>query len=361
MENKMKSFRIFILENFVDAKLKWVKAGAPEDEVKKYISSFKELRDKNILSGGQKDISSWVNKPFDEFKSYIDQTLKTYDAKKELKTTVKSGAKRVFSNSMVDVFKINSYEASCKYGANTKWCISGKSPDKYIEYIDNGLAFYFIILKPEALAKYSADQQSRYSKIAVSVYPEIFGTDVVEIYDAEDKLMDNSLDELMSKFNMDNVFAPNQITRDDLLKIALNSVENKQEDSEEGVDLYPYNLSKFLTKDLLDEIVKTEAGIAWLTWATDGNIHDAIKKLYPVPLKELSRDDRLGYGQIQYFNDSSIFYYIYEIGSREYDEEDNSYCMLWRSREEFRTYSEKVNRKRVTVFTQLLDWLDSEG
>lgn len=41
------------------------------------------------------------------------------------------------------------HKSSCKYGANTPWCVATPSnPEHYDEYVDNGILFYFIIKSP---------------------------------------------------------------------------------------------------------------------------------------------------------------------------------------------------------------------
>jgi hypothetical protein len=55
--------------------------------VKDYLAKFKELRDKNKLSGDDKNIDLWGKKSFKDFKSFVDKQSKVKTKTEEKKTS----------------------------------------------------------------------------------------------------------------------------------------------------------------------------------------------------------------------------------------------------------------------------------
>jgi hypothetical protein len=178
----MISFRSFHIleESYKDAKSVWLKS-APDrgNEINSTISIYKDFVQRNIISGAEKDITYWIKKPFDEFKSFVTELETSQTEKKEKKKALKEDAELVFDNSKCSVYHIKSHEASCKYGAGTKWCVTSPSSGHWDSYTnDYNVTFYYIILKIASPFK-----NKDMSKIAVAVYPD----NQWEVFDAADK------------------------------------------------------------------------------------------------------------------------------------------------------------------------------
>jgi hypothetical protein len=135
---------------------------------------FFKLR-KNIKSP-ENDVYYWIkNKTPEEFSDFVFSLEKEYKAK-----SVIGGANLVAENEYWKVYHITTYEASEKYGRDTKWCVAGNngSGQKYWEtYIDiYGASLYYFITKKEY------DPRGIDSKYAVSYY----GKGFYEIWDQQD-------------------------------------------------------------------------------------------------------------------------------------------------------------------------------
>lgn len=86
--------------------------------------------------------------------------------KKEDRAKAKEGAEKLFETDDYMVYKITNMQASCFYGAGTKWCITAKENNMYQNYIDVGAEFYFVINK-------AVDEATdRQNKWAIAHYPE---------------------------------------------------------------------------------------------------------------------------------------------------------------------------------------------
>ena len=111
---------------------------------------------KNRLKSPENDLYYWIKQGDPEkLKNALDN-LSSTPTRREKEETAREGAELVAENKYYKVYHITTFEASQKYGANTKWCITGKESgwikgkdphNKYWkEYTDKGIKFYFFIL-----------------------------------------------------------------------------------------------------------------------------------------------------------------------------------------------------------------------
>jgi len=186
----------------------WINVDIDEslNESKQDTLNFKNwVEDKvselGMRDGGNKDsyVNSWVNgfeknrsrlkAPFNDYYYWIkqnnwDEFTKAFSEiskKDDTKQKEKEGAKLLYNKDDWKVYEITTYEASAKYGKNTKWCISGskrwnngENGTKYWnDYTKQGCKFYFFI-------------KNNTEKYALVVYPddkeyEIFNQDDVPL------------------------------------------------------------------------------------------------------------------------------------------------------------------------------------
>ena len=83
--------------------------------------------------------------------------------KKEEKKIQKSGSVQIFSNDDVTVVRPVTYEASCYYGAGTKWCVASRDTDNHwLNYSKKGNLYYVF------LNRYKSD--NRFYKVAIQTF-----------------------------------------------------------------------------------------------------------------------------------------------------------------------------------------------
>jgi hypothetical protein len=175
-----------------------VKEGRKEDLKKKYSSKFddevldfvlgiSDLQDFNhkytdfILKAldPNSDIDMMVDiaiglvKDFDKYQSQlIKKDINQYNSFTELDTALKpfiekekekeleKQANKIYEDNKFLVVKPETEEASCKYGSNTKWCVTSKGSGHFGRYTQGNQALYFIINKANST-------NQNYSKVAV--------------------------------------------------------------------------------------------------------------------------------------------------------------------------------------------------
>lgn len=123
---------------------------------------------KNKLKAPENDLYYWIkNKTPEELEHAINKTENTKSNTQAKKEIADQGAELVCSSEHWNVYHITTFEASQKYGRDTKWCITGINNwgDKYWnEYKENGIDFYFLINKEEY------DARGKYSKVAIALH-----------------------------------------------------------------------------------------------------------------------------------------------------------------------------------------------
>lgn len=169
------------------------------------------LKFKYKLKSPENDLYYWIkNKSVEDLANRLDEIEASKRDKADKSKAVESGAKLVGENGVYRVYHITSYEAAKKYGASTKWCITGINNygrRYWDDYTDKGVEFYFFLPKTKSeIVKNltSADKTSigrvcytdddidptlkikpselNYEKHALAVYP----TGEYEIFNAKD-------------------------------------------------------------------------------------------------------------------------------------------------------------------------------
>lgn len=166
-------FKAWIYQKLIDNKF----STYPSDLNKKVDQLYGEfINNKSSFKSPQNDIYYWMKtNDFDKFQDLLFDTK----ARANLRQKANEGARLVYKDKDWQVYEITNYEASKKYGANTKWCIAGSKrwnngengQTYWNEYYNkNHIKFYFFI-------------RSNSEKYALAIYPD---NKHFEIYNSED-------------------------------------------------------------------------------------------------------------------------------------------------------------------------------
>jgi hypothetical protein len=133
------------------------------------------------LKAPENDLYYWIKKhSVDELESAVVAAENSVSKTQTKKDIADAGAKLVCDTSHWKVYEITTFEASQKYGRDTRWCITGVNDygdEFWNKYTDRGIEFYFLITK----GKY--DPRGNDSKIALAVYPNKLD---IEVFNQQD-------------------------------------------------------------------------------------------------------------------------------------------------------------------------------
>ena len=168
----------FKYANFV---LKYTHPNASPEEVEDIINLVKEF-DRFQQSLDVKDINKY---DLDGLKLTIE--LHKENSKSQLKKVDTSGTKKLFEDKNILIVKPLTYEASCKYGAGTRWCTTMAGTPSYFEsHTKDDQGLYYIILK-------NFNRDNKFYKIAIHMTPN-----VETWYDSTDERMSDREKEVFS-------------------------------------------------------------------------------------------------------------------------------------------------------------------
>lgn len=101
----------------------------------------------NLITDFHKRLPGIKNKDLNSYKSVFDLKAVVDEAnKKAEEKRVAKQAKKVFENDDAVIYAPFTLEASCKYGAGSKWCITQKNQNYFNDYSKHS-NFYFLINK----------------------------------------------------------------------------------------------------------------------------------------------------------------------------------------------------------------------
>ena len=137
---------------YTDFVLKNLHPNASSDEIEDIVELVKDF-DKYQSQFPKKDINQYVSAR--ELEAVVNHARTNKKDKEEEKK-----ADKIYEDDKFLVIKPKSEEASCKYGSNTKWCVTSKGSGHFGRYTSGRQLLYFIINKAKSTNK-------NYSKVAI--------------------------------------------------------------------------------------------------------------------------------------------------------------------------------------------------
>ena len=122
------------------------------DELEHFVELIKDF-DKYQSQFPKKDINQYVS--LNELEKVI-----LYVRGKNKEKELEKQAKKIYEDDKFVILKPQTEEASCKYGSNTKWCVTSKGSGHFQRYTSGRQSLYFIINKTNSTNK-------NYSKVAI--------------------------------------------------------------------------------------------------------------------------------------------------------------------------------------------------
>ena len=255
-----------------------LKEGRKEDLKKKYANKFDEetldwflniadLQDFNhkytdfVLKGvhpehieGDTEIGINLIKSFDKYQSQLDKKdINQYNSFEELDSALdpinqkqrekelEGQAKKIYEKGDFVVIQPKTEEASCKYGSNTKWCVTSKGSGHFGRYTAGRQGLYFIINKAKSTSK-------NYSKIAIHFddegYMRYWDTQDSPLSQRESDIFEYAFPEIIDAIKKDYKIHAGSMT-DKFLTQAFNSVGENGAESRSYLNS-DYHLATFI-------------------------------------------------------------------------------------------------------------------
>ena len=152
----------------------------------------KGLFDKAIAAGNaqeaDKNIDSWMGRSFQDLGAFLDKI--DTSTGRETRKSAKAGSEVLYQDERYFVVAPENKEATCYYGAGTKWCITSRGVSHYEDYSNNGYVFIFVFDK-------TPEKQSE-AKVAYAFVPNLNKEAPpflkLELFDSENEVIEPWID-----------------------------------------------------------------------------------------------------------------------------------------------------------------------
>jgi hypothetical protein len=159
-------FHEIIKEGYKEVKVKFSN-DANSEEINNYFDKFRDLVNKNQVSGNEKNIDWWGKQGWEQFKKFVDNKSDK-KTKTQLKRSKIQGDFHVIKDDedWLIIVPLNK-DASCYFGKNTRWCVTKRSESHFEEYFyESYIALIYFIKKKTnqkwAMADYLRKDKAEY-------------------------------------------------------------------------------------------------------------------------------------------------------------------------------------------------------
>ena len=155
----MRAYEFLFEDIWSDVVANWVNTGIDLLTVEANVNKFKQLKNKNLIDGIEKDIQYWKNKPFDQFVSFIDANAAKLDATKgAIRAKIKASTDEIVLDDTEKWLVVVplSMAASQKLGTGTTWCTSTRTENnRFDQYTSDDLTSMIYIISKTTDEKYA--------------------------------------------------------------------------------------------------------------------------------------------------------------------------------------------------------------
>jgi len=264
-----------------------------DDDVEYIVELVKDF-DKYSSQFPKKDINQYVS--LNELESVIN-FVRTKNKDKELE----GQAKKIYEKGDFVVIQPKTEQASCKYGSNTKWCVSSKDSGHFNRYTAGRQGLYFIINKAKSTNK-------KYSKVAIHFddggEPRYWDSQDSPMGQREIEIFEYAFDEMIDAIKADYRIFAGSMT-DKFLTEAFNSVGETSADKKNYLNS-TYTLSTLVRgfQNLSNSDFGHTEGI--LTISLDSDNENKLIDGYRIFVTYKSKDEKNFIASIGFMGDDDI-------------------------------------------------------
>lgn len=202
------------------------------------ITEYDTLLSRNQVD--RKDINFFQT--FHQLDEYVRQH-NNIKSTREQKREIKKQAEIILDTEDIFIVSPLSHEASCLYGAGTRWCTTAQNSAHWERYFyDHLVTFYYIQVRSEGI-KRNLGENSR--KVGVAVYPN----GKIEAYDAADHLIGADSKDMEQAVRLYNLFETLRLDSSLFFPRGMDErmadfLSHKQQEGAEEIDISKTGISK---------------------------------------------------------------------------------------------------------------------
>jgi hypothetical protein len=263
------------------------------DELEHLVDLIKDF-DKYQSQLPKKDINQYVS--LNELEKVI-----LYIRDKQKEKQLGSQAQKVYEDDKFLVVKPQTEEASCKYGSNTKWCVTSKGSGHFGRYTAGNQGLYFIINKANST-------NQNYSKVAIHFTDE--GT--TTYWDAQDNsmskreidVMEYAFAEIIQSIKDD--YKKNSMSRADIFLQKIFSTHNEKLLIRKNYLSSEFSLEASVVGFNSDNTVKGHATASLVIWLVSPDGKETVIDAYETYITYNPKDERYFDFKVRFVGDDEI-------------------------------------------------------
>jgi len=123
-----------IREGYKEVQQKYVSAGIDPQSIEKTFNTYKDLVNRNQVSGNERNIDWWGKLPFDQFKAFVDDKSSDKSKTQIKRSKIPGKSINLVDNDNWHIVIPLDKDASCFHGKNSDWCTTKPNQSYFEEY-----------------------------------------------------------------------------------------------------------------------------------------------------------------------------------------------------------------------------------
>ena len=111
-----------IKEGYKEVQQKYITAGIDPETIENTFNTYKDLVNRNQLSGNERNIDWWGKLPFDQFKAFVDEKSSKHSTTQVKRSKIPGKSINLVDNDNWHIVIPLDKDSSCFHGKNSDWC-----------------------------------------------------------------------------------------------------------------------------------------------------------------------------------------------------------------------------------------------
>ena len=123
-----------IKEGYKEVQQKYITAGIDPQSVEKTFTSYKDLVNRNQVSGNERNIDWWGKQSFDQFKAFVDEKSSNHSTTQVKRSKIPGKSINLVDNENWHIVIPLDKDSSCFHGKNSDWCTTKPNQSHFEQY-----------------------------------------------------------------------------------------------------------------------------------------------------------------------------------------------------------------------------------
>lgn len=191
-----------INEGYKEVQQKYISAGIDPELIDKTFKSYKDLVNRNQVSGNERNIDWWGKQSFDQLKAFVDEKSSEHSPTQLKRSKIPGKSINLVDNTKWLIVIPLDKNASCFHGKASDWCTTKQTQSHFERYFyDKEIILIYCLNKTNG------------GMWAIAAHKD---TDKIEMFDQKDKSINNETFNSQTGLNVDKIVSMAKIRQPDI-------------------------------------------------------------------------------------------------------------------------------------------------